>query len=166
MKSKFWIKLYHEILHDPKMGILSDRLWRRTIEIFLLAGEEDCDGLLPSVDDMSWAIRLDTPELKKDLAELKSVGILSSRNGKWKVKNFDERQRPRTTAERVQDHRKRKRNDSVTKRFKKCNVNETQVEVEEESDIEVEEEKTSPCKKCGADILEIHQEQDCKFHSI
>lgn len=166
MKSKFWIKLYHEILHDPKMGTLSDRLWRRTIEIFLLAGEEDCDGLLPSVEDMSWEIRIDISELKKDLTELKNVGILSSRNAKWKVKNFDERQRPRTTTERVQNHRKRKRNDNVTKRSKKRNDNVTHVEVEEESDIEVEEEKTITCKKCGADVLEIHQKQDCKFHSI
>ena len=29
---KYWIKLYHEILDDPKMGRLSDRTWRRTNE--------------------------------------------------------------------------------------------------------------------------------------
>ena len=41
MGAKFWIKLYHEILDDPKMGRMPDRLWRRTIELFLLAGELD-----------------------------------------------------------------------------------------------------------------------------
>jgi len=29
MGSPYWIKLYHEILNDPKMGRLPDRLWRR-----------------------------------------------------------------------------------------------------------------------------------------
>jgi len=37
--SKLWIKLYHEILDDPKMCKLSDRLYRRVMELFLLAGE-------------------------------------------------------------------------------------------------------------------------------
>lgn len=53
MAAKYWIKLYHEILHDPKMGRLPDNLWRRCIELFLLAGElgaevdEDDKGHLP-----------------------------------------------------------------------------------------------------------------------
>jgi len=40
MTGNYWIKLYIEILHDAKMGAMSDRLWRRTIEMFLLAGEK------------------------------------------------------------------------------------------------------------------------------
>lgn len=47
MASKYWIKLYHEILDDHKMGRLPDRLWRRVIELILLAGEQDDEGLHP-----------------------------------------------------------------------------------------------------------------------
>ena len=39
MPSKYWIKLYHEVLDDPKMARLPDRLYRRCIEVFLLAGK-------------------------------------------------------------------------------------------------------------------------------
>ena len=46
MASKYWIKLYYEILDDPKLGKLTDWLFRRAIELFLLAGENDNDGLL------------------------------------------------------------------------------------------------------------------------
>ena len=35
MSSFYWIKLYHEVLDDPKMALLPDRLWRRTIELFI-----------------------------------------------------------------------------------------------------------------------------------
>ena len=44
MASRYWIKLYHEILEDPKMGRLSDRQFRRVIELFLLAGDCEMDG--------------------------------------------------------------------------------------------------------------------------
>lgn len=30
--ANYWIKLYHEILDDPLMATMPDRLWRRTIE--------------------------------------------------------------------------------------------------------------------------------------
>ena len=43
MKTRIWIKLYLEILDDPKMDLLPDWLWRRAIELFLLAGENGND---------------------------------------------------------------------------------------------------------------------------
>ena len=61
MKTKrFWIKLYLEILDDPKMGLLPDWLWRRAIELFLLAGENGNDGLLQPVTDLAWRLRVST----------------------------------------------------------------------------------------------------------
>jgi hypothetical protein len=48
MANTFWIKLYLEILDDPKMGALSDRLYRRAIEMFLMAGELENKGYLPN----------------------------------------------------------------------------------------------------------------------
>ena len=68
MTGSYWIKLYHEILDDPKMGRLPDKLFRRVIELFLIAGETHENGKLPSIDDMAWRLRLDPEELEKDIS--------------------------------------------------------------------------------------------------
>jgi hypothetical protein len=92
MSAKYWIKLYHEILYDPKMARMNNDLWRRTIELFLLAGEIDGDGSLPSLDDMAWKLRLNSEQLETELAELQKVGIISVISGKYVVTKFAERQ--------------------------------------------------------------------------
>lgn len=113
MSSKYWIKLYHEMLHDPKMGRMSDHLYRRTIELFLMAGEEAKDGQLPSLDNMAWIFRVDPDELETDLVELQKVGILSSMNGEWYVTNFTKRQEPMDKSEYMQ----RKREESKRQKY-------------------------------------------------
>lgn len=109
MASYYWIKLYHEILDDAKMGRLPDRLWRRVIECFLMAGEEHDDGWLPSLDDMAWRLRTNPEQLKKELSELAEVGILERKEGRWFVVNFADRQSAESSAERVRRYRERKR---------------------------------------------------------
>jgi hypothetical protein len=44
MSTKFWIKLNIEILDDLKMGRLANHMWRRAVELFLLAGREGNDA--------------------------------------------------------------------------------------------------------------------------
>jgi DnaD/phage-associated family protein len=108
MASKYWIKLYIEILDDPKMGMMADRLFRRTIQLFLLAGDLNGSGELPSIDDMSWRLRLRTEELETDLADLASAGIVHKSDGVWIVTKFEERQAPVSDAERMRRYRERK----------------------------------------------------------
>ena len=68
----YWIKLYHEILDDPKMATMPDRLWRRTVEVFLLAGKlsKDKSGVIPDTRQLAWLLRMDTNELQGDLEQL------------------------------------------------------------------------------------------------
>ena len=72
MGSKYWIKLYHEVLDDPKMGRLPDRLWRRTVELFLMAGDNDEGGYLPDTEDIAWRLRSNIEEVETELDELKA----------------------------------------------------------------------------------------------
>ena len=111
MASKYWIKLYHEILDDPKMGRLSDRLWRRTIEMFLLAGDYDKDGELPPIEDVAWRLRTDNETLQQDVEALQRIGILSVNGSIHLVTNFSERQSAMSGAERVSRFRESKRKD-------------------------------------------------------
>ena len=115
MASSYWIKLYHEILEDPKMGPLSDRLWRRAIECFLLAGDSHKEGDLPSLQDMAWRLRMSSEMLESDLIELGNIGILEQKEGTWRVAKFADRQRKRTSAQRVREYRAREK----VKDFKK-----------------------------------------------
>jgi hypothetical protein len=87
-----WIKLYVEIVDDPKMGRLSDGHWRIAIELFLLAGENGKDGLLPPVDDIAWKLRRSVDELADALHALSQVGIVDETSQGWNVTHFKDRQ--------------------------------------------------------------------------
>ena len=109
MAATYWIKLYHEILRDPKMGRLPDRAWRRTIELFLLAGEMGSEGILPAVADMAWQLRIDEATLLEDMATLAEHGILTETEDGWLVTNFASRQGPVSDTERMSRYRERLR---------------------------------------------------------
>ena len=70
-----WIKLWTELLDDPKMAGLSDHLWRRTIELFLVAGENGHTGNLPDIPFMAWRLRIPMAEIETDLTEIGKTGI-------------------------------------------------------------------------------------------
>jgi len=121
MTTKYWVKLYIEILHDPKMGLLPDPLWRRAIEMFLLAGKAgNNDGILPRAGEIAWTLHLPEEQVVADLKSLAEVGIVhEAEPGVWHVTNFKERQSVVPVNERVRRHRSC--NDDVTKRYKECN---------------------------------------------
>jgi len=111
MPSNYWIKLYHEILDDAKMGKLSDRLWRRTIELFLMAGDNQQDGELPSLQQMSWRLRTSDEALQEELAQLERLGIVTMNGEIHLVTNFEKRQAAMEGAERTARYRDKKRKD-------------------------------------------------------
>lgn len=144
MSAKYWIKLYLEILDDPKMGRLPDYLFRRAIELFLAAGENGNDGALQPVPQLAWRLRLDEMKLRESLRALSEVGVVyEAKPDEWVVTNFQKRQDAASPTERVREFRKR--NDIETKRYTKCNetcnVSETvapYTEAEEESESDTE----------------------------
>jgi len=147
MKSYYWIKLYHEILDDAKMGRLPDHLWRRTIELFLMAGEEHNAGHLPPLADMAWRLRLDDDKLLEDLHQLEQVNILTQLDdGSWFVTNFADRQSAMSSKERQQRYRDRKRkeqyygDDTGDGAVTECNAD-VDVDVDKDKDVDVEEDK-------------------------
>jgi len=113
MAAKYWIKLYHEMLDDPKMGRLPDTVYRRCIELFLYAGELDNDGHLPCTNDIAWRLLRQneaSDEFIESLEHLESVGILERTDTGWLVVKFQDRQAPVSDAERQRQFRNRQRN--------------------------------------------------------
>jgi len=106
-----WIKLPVAMINNPKMGRMPDRLYRRTIELFLLAGERwDNDGVLPTVEDMAWHLRIDEAVLLEDLMSLQKLDIVHENEaGVWVVTHFAELQDADTSAERAARRRRTKR---------------------------------------------------------
>lgn len=144
MTSRYWIKLWIEILDDPKMGKMPDWLWRRTVELFLLAGENGNDGELPSVSDMAWRLRSDEPKLSEALRALERVGVVEPLpEGKWKVKNFVKRNEALDDVTRQRLHRESSRkgdyygHHGVTKR-------DTDTETDSETETEQKERESGP----------------------
>lgn len=111
MAAKYWLKLYHESLHDFKMHSLTDRLYRRVIECFLMAGEKDEEGFLPPLEEMAFILRTSADELLDELIQLEATGILTSTGEDWLVTNFAERQSAVSNAERSRRWRERQQRD-------------------------------------------------------
>jgi hypothetical protein len=149
--SFYWFKVYNEILDDPKMGKLSDRLYRRAIEMMAFASRNNDNGKLPPVDDMTWILHTTEDDLNAELKELASdkYNILTiDTDGCYVVKNFQKRQERISVTERQQYKRKRDinneytGNDSVTIRdnivTKPVTTRETELDIELDIDIELD----------------------------
>lgn len=144
MASNYWIKVYHEVLHDPKMGRLPDNLWRRFFECCLMAGELQQDGRIPPVHDIAWMLRIEEETLRGEFDQLARIGLLDFVNKPldehWIVVKFAERQAPMSAAERMERMRETKKKrtyygdsyEPVTKR---------NTEEEEDKDIDIEKEQ-------------------------
>ena len=141
--ANYWIKLYHEILDDPKMGVLPDRLWRRCIELFLLAGRSGNDGILPNTMQLAWSLRMSSDELQGDLDQLIMTGIIQPIPNGWLIVNFAKRQDAATANERKQQQRARDKSrqyhGEVTKQSRFVTQS-TELDTDTESDTDTEEE--------------------------
>ena len=107
MASRYWIKLHHALLDDPRMGRLSDSQFRLAINLMLLAGDYEQGGLLPVMEDVRWRLR-EPEHFEADLAALVRCGILTEEDdgGLW-VARFAERQGAMSAGERSQLRHKR-----------------------------------------------------------
>lgn len=106
-----WIKLYTEILHDRKFRKMTERQQLVCLKLFLLAGQEDQGGQLPSLEDISLELYMpNQKQLRADLDRLTDLGILSFDGETWIVINFQKRQESALTGyERVKRYRENRK---------------------------------------------------------
>lgn len=138
------MKLWFDILRDPKMGMLPDRLWRRVIELFLIAGQRGEEGLLPDVPEIAWQLNRSAQSITNDLEKIRKTGIVDINvDGVWYVTNFKKRNAPVDSAKRIKDFRQRERyekgNVDVTEVKRECNATVTNRYQEEQKNRRTEE---------------------------
>ena len=104
-----WIKLWVEMLSDPKVARLDDHRYRRFIEVLLLAGYQDGEGELPPMTDAAWLTHLTEEELTAELQDLTTTGLICKSDTGWLVKNFSKRQAVSDSAMRMRKMRAKER---------------------------------------------------------
>jgi hypothetical protein len=123
--NRHWIKLWLEVLDDPKMGGLPDDLWRLAIELFLVAGENGNNGKIPEKSALSWRLRRRENDLEILLKKLEKTGIVRQLKTGWVVSRFKKRQSAVPGTERTRAARRNEGtaghgysgNESVTTRY-------------------------------------------------
>ena len=132
-----WMKLYVEIVDDPKMGKMSDSLFRYTILLFLIACNNGGSGELPDLEGLAWLLRLDKTTTAEIIEALIASGILEKVDDKLIVKNYVKRQSPLSANERQDRHR----NGMSRKRENFVNASDIESDIESDIDIDIEKEK-------------------------
>jgi len=169
--NNFWIKLYYEILTDPKMGGMDDHTWRRTIELFLLAGSEGKDGYLPPIADIAWHLRTSEEDVEQVLSELEQLHIIAKTDQGYVVANYAKRQKSIEPKERMQSSRNRKRSeeyynstyfqDGVTTRnsnsYDGVTIRQTDIDrdIDKDIDRDIESDQSAAAASNNADLGEI-----------
>lgn len=111
--SRVWVKLYTEMLHDPKVGQLSDGAYRLFVELILIAGKVDLEGVTDTPENIAWELRKDLDTLNELLDELLDTGlVIGDPNHFIIVKSFKKRQPETTVNERVKRHREKKKEEA------------------------------------------------------
>ncbi len=103
-----WLRLYDDVLDDPKVQQLPPALFKHWINLLCLASKSDPRGSLPSVADVAFRLRLPTGKVSVILASLTSVGLLDQTPDGHAVHGWNGRQRASDdVTERVRRHRDR-----------------------------------------------------------
>jgi hypothetical protein len=112
-----WFRMYHNVLHDPKIQLLPiDCRWR-WVEMLCLCSQNDPRGILPALEDVAFHLRISVTETTAVIQRLMDAGLIDKCAGsrklrmhKWENYQFASDD----SYERVKRFRKQKRNVSET----------------------------------------------------
>lgn len=104
-----WLRLYTNILENPKVQRLRPELFRAWVNLLALFKRND--EVMPPVDEIAFALRCEEKEARRYLAELVKVGLLDETSDGVQPHNWDERQfSSDTSKERQRAYRERHKN--------------------------------------------------------
>ena len=130
-----WFRFYNEALDDPKVQRLDGDTFKTWVNLLCLCARHD--GLPKSIQDISFALRVDVHGCSTVLSRLADAGLLDRLHGgvdgmHYAIHAWDKRQyKSDTSTERVKRFRERSGNVTET-------VNETPPDTETDTDTETD----------------------------
>lgn len=107
-----WFRYYDDSVNDPKVQRLPDAIFKAWVNLLCLASKNG--GVLPSVADCAYALRLDERKMQSILEQLSECGLFDESEDGLKPHNWDGRQyKSDVSTNRVKRFRDKKRNVSV-----------------------------------------------------
>src|SRR5512139_3757277 len=101
-----WFRFYDDAVNDPKVQRLEPRLFKAWVNLLCLAARND--GWLPSIEDVSFSLRMSEDDIGDIVNALISCGLIDEFDGRFSPHNWEERQyKSDSSAERMRRHRKR-----------------------------------------------------------
>jgi hypothetical protein len=152
-----WLRLYTEILNDPKVQRLPDSLFRAYINFLCIAKEYSNDGVLPPKKDIAFFLRCPEKTVEKLCDGLQKNELLDAGNDTFSVHGWNNRQyesdNDPTANVRKQRQRERDKTQNVTGDVtdvsrvtsRTCHENVTRTETETETETE-EDKKKRVCR--------------------
>jgi hypothetical protein len=112
-----WIKLYTELIDDPKLFELSRQQKWLFVQLLLLAGMLDAEGYLVSSGKpldprwIAWRLRWDLQELEDDLQALAQADLVEwdAEQASWLIPSFAQRQARPDDGQRLRWREKKRR---------------------------------------------------------
>jgi hypothetical protein len=102
------VKLYTEMVDDPKMIGLSDEAFRFWINSLCLAGKYDKGGELGNIKTIAWGHRIAEGKAKRLCQVLSRAGLFIESKHIWSIRNFAKRQMKPSDQPEATRERKRK----------------------------------------------------------
>jgi hypothetical protein len=88
-----WLRLYTEVLHDPKVQTLDPARFRGWINLLMIANENVPRGTLPDIDRIAFLLRTSQDEARAILVDLTFANLLDvMADGTLRPHNWDVRQ--------------------------------------------------------------------------
>lgn len=89
-----WLRLYDDLLDDPKVQRLDPVLFKAWINLLCLANKGEPRGVLPPLSDMAFRFRVSEEEMQAILDALAQAGLVDEADGQQVPHNWGERQKP------------------------------------------------------------------------
>lgn len=150
-----WLRLYTEILNDPKVQRLPDSLFRAYINFLCIAKEYSNDGVLPPKKDIAFFLRCPENSVKKFCDGLEKAELLDADGDTFLVHGWNYRQyesdNDPTANMRKRRQRERIKTQDVTRDVtdmsrvtsRQCHENVTRTEIEIEKEKEEDKYKSA-----------------------
>lgn len=145
----YWLKLYTEILDDPKYYRLSDNGKLGMYELMIIAKKFDQDGELPDIEDICFYSRRQKEWWEPVLQELKKIQFIVYLNDCQIIRKFSDRQSAVPDADRQRYSRNNRHakefnnEETVTNASRNVMESRSRLREEKETEKEVEEEQPS-----------------------